>query len=243
MPEAASVNETNATAASPNTPLSVNRPERRGAANTNRFLDHCRGLMPRSNSRHKTARRAMSGPVGAIGISSATMRRVVCGRCRHVMRGRHCPQIGGLAPMGPTRGSRPDAAVTGAHGVVGLYGDPNTSWGIAAELGVREPDLRQANERLAALCAAHTHLGVPPVVEVVPKRGWTARRAELASRSYDTGALLRVAVSEDGRRLVVGAHHGAVDGLGLVAVAGVVLGEPLRSGASGIGDRASHNGF
>jgi hypothetical protein len=50
-------------------------------------------------------------------------------------------------------------------------------------------------------------------------------------------------VRDDGRRLAVGAHHGAVDGLGLVAAAGVALGQPLRILARGIGDRPARTGF
>jgi hypothetical protein len=78
---------------------------------------------------------------------------------------------------------------------------------------------------------------------VVPEADWSDRRAHLATAHYQAGALLRVALRADGRRLAVGAHHGAVDGLGLVAVAGVALGEPLRTMAQGIGVRAARSGF
>ena len=102
---------------------------------------------------------------------------------------------------------------------------------------------RRAADRLAALCAHHDHLGAAPVVEVVGEADWAARRAALASIDYGSAALLRVAVREDGRRLAVGAHHGAVDGLGLIAVAGVAIGEELRTQARGIGDRGARAGF
>ena len=62
-------------------------------------------------------------------------------------------------PKPPARASRSDSAVKAAHEVVGLYGDPDTSWGIAVDLGVRGPDLDQVNHRLARLCATHEHLG------------------------------------------------------------------------------------
>jgi hypothetical protein len=135
--------------------------------------------------------------------------------------------------------------------VVGLYGDPDTSWGIAVDLGVPPAvsgvgfriDPGAVAERLAALCAAHTHLGAAPDVELVEEAEWSARRAALAAADYGTAELLRVAVREDGRRLAVGAHHGAVDGLGLVAVAGSTLGEPLHILARGIGDRRARSGF
>jgi len=145
--------------------------------------------------------------------------------------------------MRPARVPPTDRAVKGAREVVGLYGDPDTSWGIAVDLGVRGPDPGQATERLARLCATHEHLGAAPTVEVVSEADWSARRAEMATAGYDRGALLRVAVREDGRRLAVGAHHGAVDGLGLVAVAGAALGQPLRTLARGIGGRPAPTGF
>ena len=68
-------------------------------------------------------------------------------------------------------------------------------------------------------------------------RSWSASRAALAAADYGSAALLRVAVRDDGRRLAVGAHHGAVDGLGLVAVAGRRSASRCASepGASGTG--------
>ena len=134
-------------------------------------------------------------------------------------------------------------AVKDAHEVVGLYGDPDTSWGIAIDLGVRDLDAERVPERLAALCDAHPHLGASPRMEVVDEQEWARRRAALAYERYLDPALLRVAVRADGTGLAVGAHHGAVDGLGLVAVAAAALGRPLRTGAQGIGDRPARTGF
>ena len=55
--------------------------------------------------------------------------------------------------------------------------------------------------------------------------GWEAARSRVASEPYGPSEpLLRVLVDADGSRLFVGAHHGAVDGLGLVAVAGAAAG-------------------
>ena len=92
---------------------------------------------------------------------------------------------------------------------------------------------------------------VPPTPTSVPHPRWSwwtegagpARRAALAAAGYGSAALLRVAVRDDGRRLAVGAHHGAVDGLGLVAVAAAALGQPLLTRARGIGDRPARSGF
>ncbi len=145
--------------------------------------------------------------------------------------------------MHPVRPARRDPAVKEAHEVVGLYGDPDTSWGIAVDLGVRDLVAGQAAERLEALCSSHAHLGAAPAVEVVGEADWASRRAALAAGGYGTEALVRVAVREDGRRLAVGAHHGAVDGLGLIAVASAALGQPLMAQARGIGDRGAPAGF
>jgi hypothetical protein len=141
------------------------------------------------------------------------------------------------------RAPRRDPALQQAHEVVGLYGDPDTSWGIAVDLGVREIDPDDVGSRLAGMCADHEHLGMVPTVEVVPQAQWRARRADLAAARYEAGALLRVAVRLDGRRLFVGAHHGAVDGLGLVAVAGVAMGHELTTLARGVGERRAASGF
>jgi hypothetical protein len=145
--------------------------------------------------------------------------------------------------MRAIRASRADSAVAQAHEVVGLYGDPDTSWGIALDVGVEELDPQGPADRLARLCADHAHLGVAPAVDVVAPTDWSARRADLASAAYHSGSLLRVLVRSDGRRLAVGAHHGAVDGLGLVAVAAAALGLPLRTMARGIGERRARAGF
>jgi hypothetical protein len=50
-------------------------------------------------------------------------------------------------------------------------------------------------------------------------------------------------LSADGRRLLVAAHHGAVDGLGLLGIARELLDRDLRSAARGIGDRRAPVGF
>ena len=93
------------------------------------------------------------------------------------------------------------------------------------------------------MCAATTTWAPHPSWRWWGRRDWAARRAALATVDYGSAALLRVAVREDGRRLAVGAHHGAVDGLGLIAVAGVAIGEALRTQARGIGDRGARAGF
>ena len=131
--------------------------------------------------------------------------------------------------------------------MIGLYGDPDTSWGIAIDLGL--PSLVPvSNPGRSRKGWPHS---VPPTPTSVPHPRWSwwtkepgpSSRAALAAADYGSAALLRVAVCDDGRRLAVGAHHGAVDGLGLVAVAAAALGQPLLTRARGIGDRPARSGF
>jgi hypothetical protein len=105
-------------------------------------------------------------------------------------------------------------------------------------------DLAEISERLHRAVAAHPHLGRPPVVtrSSADDVGQTLRRY-LDDPYGDHDPLLRVAATADGRQLVVAAHHGAVDGLGLLAVLGIVLGEQLGSASRGIGSRRGARGF
>jgi len=138
-----------------------------------------------------------------------------------------------------------DSAGRQAREVVGLYGDPDTTWGICLELGFREPLVPdQVRRRAAALVERFPHLGPEPVLVVADHAAWEARRAEAASAPYDVaGPLVRLVLSGDGRRLLVAAHHGACDGLGLVAVADQVSDGGLVSAARGIGDRPAPLSF
>lgn len=148
-------------------------------------------------------------------------------------------------------GSRRDSpgtherAVRTAHEVVGLYGDPDTTWGICLELGLAETVAGDdIAERLTALGGEHPHLGRLATPRIASVAEWRVARGEIASTPYGTAEpLVRVLLSEDGRKLFVGAHHGAVDGLGLVAVAAAAVGTTARSGARGIGDRRASRGF
>ncbi len=138
-----------------------------------------------------------------------------------------------------------DSAGRQAREVVGLYGDPDTTWGICLELGFRGPlGSDQVQERAAALVERHPHLGPAPALETVDHEVWESRRAVAAAAPYDVaGPLVRLLLSADGRRLLVAAHHGACDGLGLVAVADRVSGGGLVSAARGIGDRPAPLSF
>jgi hypothetical protein len=63
-------------------------------------------------------------------------------------------------------------------------------------------------------------------------------------RYAEGGPAVRMAlVAEPDPAVLLAAHHGALDGLGLLALLGVVLGEPVRSSAKGLGDRRPAGSF
>jgi len=106
-------------------------------------------------------------------------------------------------------------------------------------------DPAQLSTRLAATVAAQPCLGNPPVVRTAPESSWPDVLADFADRRYaDAEPLVRVAVS-DGTpsRLLIAAHHGAVDGFGLLALLGLALDAPIASNAHGIGDRPAARSF
>lgn len=132
-----------------------------------------------------------------------------------------------------------------AHEVVGLYGDPSNSWGICAEFGfIDRLAVSSLEENVATLCQEFPHLGRPPLVDVVSDEDWGRSRARTAARQYGSSdPLLRVHVERSGRRVLIGAHHGVVDGLGLVGIAAGVTGRHFETLARGIGGRRSSIGF
>ncbi|MGH3731250.1 MAG: hypothetical protein ACRDTU_21260, partial [Micromonosporaceae bacterium] len=127
--------------------------------------------------------------------------------------------------------------------MVGLYGDPSVSWSILLEARLREAvDPAAVRTRLTAAVATHPHLGLAPAVRVVPAADWHAVRTEFADRRYaDSEPLIRVATGDD--VLLLAAHHGVVDGFGLLALLGLALDVPVVSSATGIGDRPAARTF
>lgn len=138
---------------------------------------------------------------------------------------------------------RQESAGHRAREVVGLYGDPDTTWGIGLELGFDDPvDVVALDERGAALAAGHPHLG--PAPQVLLAEQWDVAREQAAAAPYDPeGPLVRLVLDAERRRLFVAAHHGVCDGLGLVAIADAVSGHGLTSLARGIGDRPAPRSF
>lgn len=151
------------------------------------------------------------------------------------------PEAGSDAGSDPSSGA--GSASRTAHEVVGLYGDPDTTWGIFLELGLNVPTQVDAVRRgLADLVAAHPHLGPAPEPEQATEAAWDERLQHLAAAPYDgNGPLVRVLLGPG--KVVVAAHHGVCDGLGLLAIAEAATGLELRSQAKGIGDRPAPVGF
>lgn len=129
-------------------------------------------------------------------------------------------------------------AANHARDVVGLYGDPTVAWSILVRAKPTEV-IAQSDiaERLAACVRRHPWLGTAPVVE--PFSEGVAER--FACTPYAGGEpLVRVATGDE---LVIAAHHGAVDGLGLLALLGSALGVPVTSNAAGVGRRQGAESF
>ena len=138
-----------------------------------------------------------------------------------------------------------DAAVAAARAVVAWYGDPTISWSVLLQARLRRQVDRDAvAARLAELVGRYPHLGAAPAVLASTALGWPAVCATFADEPYlDDAPLVRAATCTDDALLLVAAHHGATDGLGLLAVLGAALGAELASQARGIADRPPSSPF
>jgi hypothetical protein len=125
-----------------------------------------------------------------------------------------------------------------ARAVVGLYGDPTVPWSIVLQADLTEPiEAGAVRDRLAALTDRYPHLGGVP--SVVAADDVDRVRAGFASRGYDgRDPLVRVALCGSPPTLLLAAHHGAVDGLGLLALLAAALDRPVRTSVVGMRDRA-----
>jgi hypothetical protein len=136
-----------------------------------------------------------------------------------------------------------EAAGRMAREVVGLYGDPDTNWCIGLDTTWSDPvGDEQVVARLERLTADHPHLGPVPGVERVSEQEWGTWRAAALSTPFER-TLIRLGGTSDGRRLMVAAHHGAVDGLGMVALLAAAAAREITTSARGIGDRSSGGSF
>jgi hypothetical protein len=135
-----------------------------------------------------------------------------------------------------------DATVR-ARVAVGLYGDPTVAWSVL----LRARLTSQVGEavvfdRLARHARGFPQLGGAPAVLSTPDPDATAAR--FATRPYADGEpLVRVAIARAEPELVLAAHHGAVDGLGLLGLLGIALDTDVASNATGLGARAASRSF
>jgi hypothetical protein len=124
----------------------------------------------------------------------------------------------------------------GARASMAVYADPDFPWSILLQADLdRAPDPVAVRGRMADLAGRYPHLGPVPQIRAVPAVG--ELRESFAGIPYRDGEpLVRVAVGAGPPGLLLAAHHGAVDGLGLLALLGAALGEPVRSDAAGAVD-------
>lgn len=124
-------------------------------------------------------------------------------------------------------------------------GDTSSSWSIVLTAELSEPlDPTGVARRIAALTARYPHLGPAPGVRLVDPDAWTTARDEYAGLGYRPDSpLIRIAVRDRVGGLIVAAHHGAVDGLGLLALLGAAVDAPVTSTATGVADRVAATSF
>jgi hypothetical protein len=132
-----------------------------------------------------------------------------------------------------------------AYSVVGLYGDPTVSWSILLEARLASvPSQGDMRERLRAATVRYPHLGAAPAVEMTHAAELSAVRARFAAAPYERGEpLIRVAICGDEPAVLIAAHHGAIDGMGLLAMLGLALDVEISSSARGIGARSANRSF
>jgi len=153
-----------------------------------------------------------------------------------------------LSPVrnAPSVGHDPDLAREAwlrARAVVGLYGDPTVPWSIVLQADLGEPlDAAAVGARLATLAGRYPHLGGAPSVIAADRLDEV--RTGFAGRGYDgCDPLVRVALAAAPPALLLAAHHGAVDGLGLLALLGAAVDRPVRTSVVGMRDRAIARSF
>jgi hypothetical protein len=121
------------------------------------------------------------------------------------------------------------------------FADPRVSWSILLHADLTTgPDPVSVRRGLDEVCARFPHLG--PAPDVAEAESLTALRQDFAETAYlPDDSLVRAAVAPN--QLLIAAHHGACDGLGLLALLGAALGITVTSGAVGVADRPAEESF
>ena len=115
--------------------------------------------------------------------------------------------------------------------------DPAIAWRIVLSATVSTPlAVEDVRERLSA---RHGEQGWPASGRVLTGPDEAGLRRTLGDERQ---GVVSLGITEDGRRIVVSAHHSRVDGLGLLAVLGSVTGTSVTSSARGVGDRPDDAG-
>lgn len=119
------------------------------------------------------------------------------------------------------------------------------SWSIVLQARLAFPaEADKMIQRLVATTTEYPHLGRPPEAESVTEATVGTVRDGFASRPWHPGdPLLRVAIGETDRLVLIAAHYTAVDELGLLALLGRALDVPVASSVTGLGDVAAPTSF
>jgi hypothetical protein len=133
---------------------------------------------------------------------------------------------------------QPEDAVRHAKHELTWTGQPEAAWSVVLEARVSDPlEAGPVDERLAACASAVPELGPPARARAISAAELPAVRSAFADTPYaDRGPALRVAMTTERPAVVLLAgHHGALDGLGLVALLGSILAAPITSSVRGLG--------
>jgi hypothetical protein len=134
---------------------------------------------------------------------------------------------------------RPEDAVRHAKAALAWTGQADAAWSVVLEARLAAAlTARRVEERLAEAAARAPHLGPAAPVEPVADADLPRVRGAFADAPYlDGGPAVRAALAGGDRRtLLLAAHHGALDGLGLVALLGAALGASVTSSVRGVPD-------
>jgi hypothetical protein len=133
-----------------------------------------------------------------------------------------------------------------ARAAMTLSGHLDVSWSIVIEAKLAEPLAPTlAASRLNEALALAPGLGHMPELVSFGPGGMDSLRQAFADDPYpEGGPVIRVGVRpEPEPAVLLAAHHGALDGLGLLALLGVALGARVASSARGLGDRGPARSF
>ena len=131
----------------------------------------------------------------------------------------------------------PVEAVRHAKDARAWTGLPEVAWSIVLQASLRKPiSIHLLDERLATASETLPTLGPPARVRAIGTADLPAVRGAFADTRYAEGrpAIRAGVVEGEHPVLLLAGHHGALDGLGLVGLLGMVLGAPVISSVRGL---------